>query len=157
MCLVCLDEAHGIVGWFSKFNWTKEEVLPPNLQHPSGAVYDEFERLLAVRSQRQAERHSKLRARGVRAEDTPAALEFVSAVQNSTAGKRCSLPHYTNIERLAKLLSQADKGLSPWWETKKGEAFKELSFIKHGQWGIFDNGYGQVKTRRTARCDTVIG
>ena len=32
-------------------------------------------------------------------------------------------------------------------KTAKGAAFTELSFIKHGQWGIFDNMYGQVKTR----------
>lgn len=54
--------------------------------------------------------------------------------------KACAPGSYDTIERLAKLLSQAAMGLSPWWETKRGEAFVELSFVKHGQWGIFDRG-----------------
>ena len=48
------------MGWFAKYNWTMDERLPANLQHPFGAQFDPFERLLAVRSQRHAERHAAL-------------------------------------------------------------------------------------------------
>ena len=128
------------VDWFGEAAGASQEQLPPNLQHPAGAVFDAFERLLALRSHMQATRHEKLKQSGQEASKTKGASKFIQAVSQAHASppELCSAEHYAQIEQLARQLSNAGMGLNAWWAEPLPNGKPDVSFIKHGQWGIFE-------------------
>ena len=136
------------MGWFSKEFAESKEILPPNLQHPAGSAHNAFERLLALRSHMQAGRHAKLLAKGHDPAKTEGGRNFVEAALRAQSPGRdsCSADGYARIEQLAVLLSLAGRGLTKWWEQPLPDGRRDVSFIKHGQWGIWDKGYKGVKT-----------
>ena len=43
-----------------------------------------------------------------------------------------------SLEQLARQLSNAGMGLNAWWAEPLPNGKPDVSFIKHGQWGIFE-------------------
>ena len=117
--------------------------LPPHLLHGM-ARPPRIEVLLAQRSHKQGEIHARLRREGVRAAELPDGARFVAAVQQSAQppAAACSTGDYERMKALSALLTQAGRGLSRWWE-ERGQA----SFKKHGQWGIWDAVYKEMKVQ----------